>query len=80
MMAKSSISALKLLNLMMAQFSPIIKNRPMSNTLSSHLDIYGKYNSKELSKSIKNYIKNHVQNKNFDNKISRDSVDRKSVV
>jgi len=50
------------------------RDRPISKALSSHLEIFGKYNSKELSKNIKNYIKNNIENKSFDHKISRDFV------
>ena len=50
------------------------RSRPMSKALSSHLEIYGKYNSKALNQSIKNYIKNNIENRSFDRKLNRDEV------
>ena len=53
------------------------KGRSISKALSSHLDIYEKYNSKTLNQAIKNYIKNNIENKPFDKTISREFVMQK---
>jgi len=53
------------------------KDKPISKALSTHLDIFGKYNSKELNKKIKNYIRNNIENQTFDKTISRDFVMKK---
>ena len=50
------------------------KDRQMSKVLSSHLDIYGKYNSKTLEYAIINYIIYNIENKSFGKTISRDHV------
>ena len=52
-------------------------NRQLSKALSSNLDVYGKYNSKELNQAIKNYISANIENKSFDKKINRDFVMKK---